>query len=438
MAVYVVKKNNPWGYLGANLGNGLFDNIIGGMFARDAQARQTRRNRALYADASKTMTPQPGLPQPEAPRPQYSEDIQNIANAATRGMPTATDNQGWKGLWDSTVGLGKEYKPGREELLSVFGRHGVTPQEAELLMNYYKNQFETADKLGYQDEVASRVNGLDYDLRSNPARAMQSGLTAQAYDLNPQGLYAYAYPNLSIGTMDNGDRNTVYTYDGATGTFGTQDFAKNVDPDTAYKADAGIQEARIRSAPRYTPTYGANGEIYAFNDRTGGVSETGKMSYPRYGSGGAAAGPKPLTPEQRMKISQEALKYAGQGGTPEEVWNQIVNVAGSNPEVLSLMANSVYGTPQLPPAQEYGDPQANQYYNRVPAAAAEFFRTGNIRNAGDGAPQAQATQVSMPPSDGQASPIMLTAEELRKYAQDSGMTVEQARAQIEREGGVIR
>ena len=433
MAVYVIPRRNVYGGVLGNLGNGLMNYVFGGMMARDAQARQARRSRGLWDDMARTMKAQPGLPQPEAPRPQYSEDVQNIANAATRGMPTATDNQGWKGLWDSTVGLGKEYKPGREELLSVFGRHGVTPQEAELAMNFYKNQFETADKLGYQDEVASRVNNLDYDVRSNPARAMQSGLTAQAYDLNPQGLWQYTYPNLTSGVIDNGDNNMFYQMNPATGDTAMQRFDKSVDPDTAYKADAGIREAQIRSAPRFTPTYGANGEIYAFNDRTGGVSETGKMSYPRYGSGGAPAGPKPLTPEQRMKISQEALKYAGQGGTPEEVWNQIVNVAGSNPEVLSLMANSVYGTPQLPPAQEYGDPQANQYYNRIPAAAAEFFRTGNIRNAGTGAaqpqPQAQAqpqTMLSMPDA---------VAEAKRLFPKDvAGMTDEEIMRMIEAEG----
>lgn len=431
MAVYVVKKNNPWGYLGANLGNGLFDNIIGGMFARDAQARQVRRSRGLWDDMSRTMKAQSGLPQPEAPRPQYSEDIQNIANAATRGMPTATDNQGWKGLWDSTVGLGKEYRPGREELLGVFGRHGVTPQEAELAMNFYKNQFETADKLGYQDEVASRVNNLDYDVRNNPARATQSGLTAQAYGLSPQGLWQYTYPNITSGVMDNGDRNTFYQANPATGDTVTQDFAKAVDPTKAYEADSRERVAWTNQTPRYSVVYGPRGEVQVVNDRTGQVTDTGAMSYPRYGSGnGAPAGPKPLTPEQRMKISQEALKYAGQGGTPEEVWNQIVNIAGNNPEVLSLMANSVYGTPQLPP-DGYGDPQANQYYNRIPAAAAEFFRTGNIRNAGTRAAQAQQTQapqsqapLSMPDAVAEAKRLFpkdtenMSDEEIQKMLED--------------------
>ena len=430
MAVYVIPRRNVYGGVLGNLGNGLMNYVFGGMMARDAQARQARRSRGLWDDMSRAMKAQPGLPQPEAPRPQYSEDVQNIANAATRGMPTATDNQGWKGLWDSTVGLGKEYKPGREELLSVFGRHGVTPQEAELAMNFYKNQFETADKLGYQDEVASRVNNLDYDVRSNPARAMQSGLTAQAYGLNPQGLYAYAYPNLTSGVIDNGDNNMFYQMNPATGDTVMQRFDKSVDPSKRYEADARVRTAQINQSPKYSVVYGPNGEIMTVNDRDGSVSETGKMSYPRYGSGGAPAGLKPLTPEQRMKISQEALKYAGQGGTPEEVWNQIVNVAGSNPEVLSLMANSVYGTPQLPPAQEYGDPQANQYYNRIPAAAAEFFRTGNIRNAGTGAaqpqPQAQAqpqTPLSMPDA---------VAEAKRLFPKDvAGMTDEEIQRMLE-------
>ncbi len=432
MAVYVIPRRNVYGNGGVlgNLGNGLMNYVFGGMLARDAQARQARRSRGLWADMSQTMKEQPGLPQPEAPRPQYSEDVQNIANSATRGMSAAAENPGWAGLWNSTVGLGRDYRPGRAELLGALGRHGATEQEAKGLFDLFKNQFETADKLGYQDEVASRVNNLDYDVRSNPARAMQSGLTAQAYGLNPQGLYAYAYPNLSIGTMDNGDRNTVYIYDKTTGTFGTQDFAKNVDPDTAYKADAGIREAQINQSPTYSVVYGPNGEVLSYNNKTGGVMNTGAMSYPRYGSGGAPAVVKPLTPEQRMKISQEALRYAGQGGTPEEVWNQLASVAGGNPEVLSLMANSVFGTSQLPPATDGLDPQANPYYNRIPAAAAEFFRTGNIRNAGTGAAQSaqQQTQQTQAP----LSMPDAVAEAKRLFPDDVvGMSDEQIQRMLE-------
>lgn len=406
MAVYVVKKNNPWGYLGANLGNGLMNYVFGGMMARDAQARQARRSRGLWDDMSRMMKPQPGLPQPEAPRPQYSEDVQNIANAATRGMPTATDNQGWKGLWDSTVGLGKEYRPGREELLGVFGRHGVTPQEAEPLMNYYKNQFETADKLGYQDNIASRVGGLDYDVRGNAPNAARSAAVAGAYGIDMAPVYERTAPQFSFSGADLGDKLGYFIQDPLTGEYGYRAYNYDVNPTKRYESDADTRQANIRAAAdRYVADMNLRGDM---------VSASAK------GSGGGQGG-KPLTPEQRIKFSQEALKYAGQGGTPEEVWNQLVNVSGGNPEVLSVFANSLYGTSQLPPAQDYEEPQANPYYNRIPAAAAEFFRTGSIRNAGTGAPQAQ---LSMPDAIAEAKRLFpkdtadMSDEEIQKMLED--------------------
>lgn len=412
MAVYVVRKNNPWGYLGANLGNGLFDNIIGGMFARDAQARQTRRNRALYADASKTMTPQPGLPQPEAPRPQYSEDVRNIANAATRGMPTATDNQGWKGLWDSTVGLGKEYRPGREELLGVFGRHGVTPQEAELLMNYYKNQFETADTLGYQDNVASRVGGLDYDVRNNPTGAAQSSMMAQAYGLKPEEIFKYTAPNFTSGHFSAGDKEVMYGFDPLKNRFYLQNVDYGINPTNKYQADEATRQANIRAeADRYVADTNLRGDI---------VSSSAK------GNGGGQGG-KPLTLSDKKNIGElvfQNLQLADtKDGFNQQAFEQWLNSAfGDNPGAMAY-ARSIVGMPQYE-QNNIGMkiPMTNPYQPTQQGEELGTITPGQVSGQGQG----------------QTRPIMLTAEELRKYAQDSGMTVEQARAQIEKEGGVIR
>lgn len=435
MAVYVVpRRAGFWGNVTANLGNGLFDHLMGGMLTRDAQARQARRNNEFWTDVSRTMTPQPGLPQPEAPRAEYSEDVQNLANSATRGMPAAADNQGWEGLWDSTAGLGKEYRPGREELMGVFGRHGVMPQEAELAMNFYKNQFETADKLGYQDDVASRVGNLDFNVRENPERAMRSGVTAQAYGLSPQGLYAYAYPNMTSGVMDNGDRNTLRIFDPATGDSATQDLAKGVDPTKAREAASREHVAQINQSPRYGVVYGANGEVMVVNDRTGAVTETGKVSYPRGAGGYSGAdangqGAKPLTISDKKNISElvaQGIQLATfrDGSFDQQAFDAwMYNAFGNNPEALSY-AQSTVNFPQFM-SKEMG---------LTLAKTNPYQPTQPVTPQGDG----QGWQVYPPQGNASASPITLTVAQLEEYARDAGISVEQARAQVEREGGVIR
>ena len=420
MAVYVVKKNNPWGYLGANLGNGLFDNIIGGMFARDAQARQVRRSRGLWDDASRTMKAQPGLPQPEAPRPQYSEDVQSLANSAMRGMPTATDNQGWKGLWDSTVGLGKEYRPGREELLGVFGRHGVTPQEAELLMNYYKNQFETADKLGYQDNIASRVGGLDYDVRRNAPNAARSAAVAGAYGIDMAPVYERTAPQFSFSSADLGDRLGYFTQDPLTGEYGYRAYNYDVNPTKRYESDADTRQANIRAAAdRYVADTNLRGDI---------VSASAK------GNGGGQGG-KPLTLSDKKNIGElvfQNLQLADtKDGFNQQAFEQWLNSAfGDNPGAMAY-ARSIVGMPQYE-QNNIGMkiPTTNPYQPTQQGEELGTITPGQVSGQGQGQtqpqPQVQATGAYFP------------AARLEEYARANNMTPAQARQQIEAQGYAIR
>ena len=407
MAVYVIPRRNVYGGVLGNLGNGLMNYVFGGMMARDAQARQARRSRGLWDDMSRTMKAQPGLPQPEAPRPQYSEDVQNIANAATRGMPTATDNQGWKGLWDSTVGLGKEYKPGREELLSVFGRHGVTPQEAELAMNFYKNQFETADKLGYQDNVASRVGGLDYDVRGNPTGAAQSSMVAQAYGLKPEEVFQYTAPNFTSGHFDAGDREVMYGFDPRSNSFYIQNAAYGINPTDKYQSDADTQQARIAAdARRYSADKGYEGKV---------VSASGKG-----GQGGKAL---TLTDKKNLNelVSRGIQLATVDGQFNQQAFDQwLTSTVGNNPEALSY-AQGVLNLPQYMGKNSFGRDRvtANPYQ------AAQEEDWGTIT---PGQPQQQSS----------APNAYFPAARLEEYARNNNMTPAQARQSIEAQGYMIR
>ena len=420
MAVYVIPRRNVYGGVLGNLGNGLMNYVFGGMMARDAQARQARRSRGLWDDMSRMMKPQPGLPQPEAPRPQYSEDVQNIANAATRGMPTATDNQGWKGLWDSTVGLGKEYRPGREELLGVFGRHGVTPQEAELAMNFYKNQFETADKLGYQDNVASRVGGLDYDVRGNAPNAARSAAVAGAYGIDMAPVYERTAPQFSFSSADLGDRLGYFTQDPLTGEYGYRAYNYDVNPTKRYESDADTRQENIRAAAdRYVADTNLRGDI---------INASGR-------SAGSGQGVKPLTLSDKKNIGDlvfQNLQLAEtKDGFNQQAFEQWLNSAfGDNPEAMAY-ARSIVGMPQYE-QNNIGMkiPRTNPYQPTQQGEELGTITPGQVSGQGQGQtqpqPQVQATGAYFP------------AARLEEYARANNMTPAQARQQIEAQGYAIR
>ncbi|MGE9959181.1 hypothetical protein [Cloacibacillus porcorum] len=441
MAVYVVpnRRRNYWGNVSLNLGNGLLGNVINGMFERDARAREAGRSKRLYEAVADEMTPQAGLPQPEAPRPEYGEEMRSFANRATRGgglydsYVNPTDNGGWSGLWDSTPGLGKDKVPGREDFLRGLARYGATEQQAKTLTDLYMNQFETADKLGYQDSVASRVRNLPMDVRGNPVQAAQSGLVAQAYELKPEGLWRYTAPNFEKQVVDLGDRALLSSFDPLTGGYENREMGYGLNPTKRYESDADTEQAKISAGaqryvadrnydgkwvPSFKEIYGSNGEVQVLNTRTGRVTDTGARSYPR-GSGGHG-GTKPLTPQQKLSIGQSALKSTEMIGSPEEKWNYILRMSGGDSEALDAMARAVFNGGQ------------------VPMAAAEFFRTGSARPAGQGGqPQVQgqpavqsSASSSLLPGSATGNSIIVAEARSRFPQETRGMSDEEVLAEL--------
>lgn len=421
MAVVVVRRNNPWGAVGLNLGNGLLGSVLGGMFARDAAARDARRSRQLYGAVADSMMPQQGLPQPEAPRPQYSEDIQNIANAATRGMPAATEDQGWTGLWNNTVGLGRGNNPGRESLLRGLAKYGATQQEAKGLFDLYTNQFETADKLGYQDNVASRVGGLDYDVRGNAPNAARSAAVAGAYGIDMAPVYERTAPQFSFNSADLGDRLGYFTQDPLTGEYGYSAYNYDVNPTDKYKADADTRQANIRAAAdRYVADTNLRGDI---------VSASGRSS-------GNGQGGKPLTLTDKKNLNDlvfQGIQLATTGdGFNQQAFDQWLNsVVGDNPEALAY-AQSVVGLPQY--VQDnigLKIPTANPY-QQTQGQGEELgtITPGQVSGQGQGQTRPQ-TQV-------QTTGAYFPAARLEEYARANNMTPAQAQQQIEAQGYAIR
>ena len=343
---------NLWNYLLAKGAGGLLDNFINGMFQRDAEAREVNRSKKLYEAVGDVMTPQAGLPQPEAPRPEYGEEVRSFANRATRGgglydsYVNPANNGGWPGLWDGTPGLGEDKVPGREDFLRGLARYGATAQQAKTLTDLYMNQFETADKLGYGDSVASRVRNLPMDVRGNPVQAAQSGLVAQAYGLKPQGLWEYTAPNFSSQNVDLDDRYRNILTDPATGRQALSDYIKGVS-ETDRMKDTTVRRGQDTNlyihntpsgsslVPNYKPFVGDDGATYAFNDKTGRFGRT-NIRGPVKGQMPV----KPLTPSVYNFIDKKIAEISQSVKTQDEYNNKIMMLISSNPQAQEYIIES--------------------------------------------------------------------------------------------------
>lgn len=443
------KQPSIYSYFG-RAGMGLLDNFINGMFQRDAEARDARKFSETLQGLQDAAAYQEGLPAQEAPPVSFGNTPgQGLFDSAEMGY-----KGGWKGnpelsdlvyrgpmpvtwpwkekeeqaittlpgilgdeqklmdansntgrLWDYTQQGGQRHYGTTQDVYSALAKlKSVNPRHFSAIMGGLKNQLSNNENLLYQDTVAGRVGGLDYDVRNNPAGAMASGMTAQAYGLKPEGLMAYAYPNYEKGNFSAGDREVQYSFDPRTGSFSTQEYGYGIDPTKRYQSDADTEQANISAGaqryvadrnyagkwvPSYKEIYGPNGEVQAFNTKDGSVADTGAKSYLR---GGGQSGNKPLTPQQKLSLGQAAVRSTEQMASPEEKWNYIVQMAQDDPTAVDVMARSVFTD------------------GRLPVAAAEFYKTGNVRPSGQGGqPQAQGQPAAQSP----ASPVV--AEARRRF-----------------------
>lgn len=382
MAVYNLTNNNsggnPWNYLAAKAVGGLLDHVISGMMERAAQAREAKRAADVYGGFQQAMSD-----------------------------PNA----------------------GREAFMTALSMARPNDRQAKLLLDLYAPRFENTDKLAYGDAVADRVGGLDYDVRKDPALAMQSAMTAQAYGMKPGNVMQYAYPNLVSQNLDLGDRYKNIAFDPGTGRQVLSDFMKGIDPEAKMVdetrrrgQDIDLYEHRTPSGSSLVPSYSTvtdkDGNIYTVNNRSGKLTPTGVQGVPKGQK--QAAGTKPLTATQKLSLITSAQKMFNEPGalyadlSPEQKWNTLLQTVGNDPEALSVMAQTAFAD------------------GKVPKAAMEFFKSGNLRQAGTQTPaQAQAPAANQPAE-------YFPASRLNEFAQKHGMTAAQARAEIEKQGYAIK
>ena len=318
MGVIVVKKQRPWySNVGVNLGSTLLDNVIGGMFKRDAEAKAATRRKALYGDMGDAMQPQTetksyGFDAPENDYGPWSDAVQSTG--ITNQKPTTT-------MFDEVT----TRQPGRSDMLRVLGKHGATADEAKTFSEMYKDRFKVGDDLYRGDAVRDRIGELNFDVRNNPNEAMRSGIATQDYGLKPQEIMKYAYPNMTSDNFDAGDREVMYSFDPGTGKFSTQEQKYGINPTKRYETDSDVKRAGITAgAQRYVADRGAESRMYVADRGLEGKQ-----------TGGSA---KPLSISDKKNLDAMIAQAIQLAISPEDFNARIQSIAGDNPQIQEYVA----------------------------------------------------------------------------------------------------
>lgn len=325
MAVYNLTNNNsggnPWNYLAAKAVGGLLDHVISGMMERTAQAKAAKQAADVYGGFQQAMSD-----------------------------PNA----------------------GREAFMTALSMARPNDRQAKLLLDLYSPRFENTDKLAYGDAVAGRVGGLDYDVRKDPALAMQSAMTAQAYGMKPGNVMQYAYPNLVSQNLDLGDRYKNIAFDPGTGKQVLSDFMKGIDPEAKMVdetrrrgQDIQLYTHRTPSGSSLVPSYSTvtdkDGNIYTVNNRSGKLTPTGVQGAPKGQK--QAAGTKPLTPTQKNFYDKKVIQAIQTARSQEEYQGMLQQIAGEDPEAIAYV-KSVSNPPRYLKKNAVGieEPVNNPFY----------------------------------------------------------------------------
>ena len=382
MAVYFAPARQPgfWEKLAGSVGAGLLNSVVGGMFERDSAARDVRQRQkraGVFADA----------------------------------MSGA--------------------EPTRENFMRAAAASGMSGDEVEPYVKMYGNRFAADDSLYKGGALADVVNGLSFDVENDPQGALRSGLVSQGYGLKPQDLMKFTHPGYTYSSVDAGDRAVQSVFNPRNGKLINSKVAYGRNPTKVYESDSDTRQAEIAAAaqrhtadmgyakgqiPSFSPVYGESGEVLSYNNRTGGVSDTGARSYPR----GQGQGSKPMSAGQRLSLGQSAVKSVENLSSQEAKWNYLVKQSGGDVDALRVMAEAVFSDGSLP------------------KAADEFLKTGAVRSAGAADPVPSVPPVPADKGNVPAADVYFPRARLAEYAAKMGVSPEEALRSIEAQGFVVR
>ncbi|MGE4445594.1 MAG: hypothetical protein AB7C92_02970 [Synergistaceae bacterium] len=209
-------------------------------------------------------------------------------------------------------------------MLDVLGRHGVSPEQAKGIFDFYESQFKNNDELSRMDQVAQKTGGLNFNVRDDPNQAMQSGMYAQAYGLKPESMMPFAYPNYESGHFDAGDREVQYGFDPVNGKFINQNEAYGLNPTKKYQSDEDTKQSGISAgAQRYVADRNYAGKQ---------LSASGEKPA------------KPLSVNDKKNLEEMVTKAIQISPDAQTLQMYLDRIAGDNPE----MREYVYSFSSMP------------------------------------------------------------------------------------------
>lgn len=336
MAVHVIRQPNN--YINTGLFNtafGILGDQINGMANRSAEAKKATNRSNDWKTLSEGMTPSPA----QAYQPLNEGE----------GPFSSLVNETFQPTWDNMDGLGKARQGNVNDLASAMGRV-KDPSIFEDALKLYGNRFANQEKEDYANRISDTFNARGGYDRNNESQTMGNMVFADLAGAAPGNYAANVAPNMQGQIVDAGNKQVPMRFNPITGdwTEGTS-MDVGVNPSVKYQSDTGLAQTKLNVAatraaagaqPKFSLVQGEDGQIYAFDQRTGGVYQNGQLVPNARGAG------KSIGLGEQQKI-EEAVGSIIQLSANEEDFKQRLNAfSQQNPQYAQLIQQAA-NSPQI-------------------------------------------------------------------------------------------
>lgn len=271
--IYVPRQQNPWiqalqniaiSYLGGQLQAGL---------DRTKAAQNFEAQKAVY-DAMAAQGQQAGGQAPVM----YDMGPGSVASRASEAMtgtgtPYAPETVSPEQMYQKLLTSGQGQIPTQADLISRgLGAKGAPKVGFDTILKLaaaVNEQYEPQRKAQKQAAAEQKVRDLipsGGDLRSDPNTLAQAGAILQAYGIDPEKFFKYAFPNKSFEKLDLDDRTEAGAFDPVTGKTDMTTYKKGINPTDLMKENAANRRA---AQGRWVTEKGKDGLLYRVNPATG-------------------------------------------------------------------------------------------------------------------------------------------------------------------------
>lgn len=355
MGVTVVNK--PYNYAQAGLFNtafGILGDQISRMSDRAHEAKKVLQSRADWQTVSENMEPRP--------RQEY------IPVGNNGGPFSSMVDAIFKPTWDNTDGLGKARQGDVNDFAHAMALTKNPAGAFEPALKIYEARFANQEKEDYANRITDTYNARGGYDRNDQSKTMENLIYADLAGANTGNYIGNVAPNMQGQIVDTGDKQVPVSYNPFTGGY-TQGTGMDVrvNPTSKYVSDNSLEGTKIGASatraavgaqPKFSMVQGEDGQIYAFDQRTGRTYQNGQPVE------GVRLPGKSVGLVDQAKI-QSMVGDIIQLSTNEEDYRQRIGaLMQQNPQYAQLIEQAANSTQVWGPKGILNEPKAvpNPYY----------------------------------------------------------------------------